>query len=502
MTDDASEYRPRAGEVDGILRRAAWRRRRHAGLGVAAAAVVAALVVAVPRGATGPATLAPAGGPSGTTAATATTAPSGTPTATPPPRSPNVPGPAVAPPPRAAATTPPPGPAAPAARCAAGANGGATDTGVTADRIRLFTTVVRSGTRAGALGEVPLAMRAVVDQVNAAGGICGRRLDLALRDDGGDAATGARAYREAFDDGVFAVPVGGGSGLDVLLESGELDRAGVPVVGVSAMALPPGARSRHVWQVDAGAAAAARVMVREAYARGARTFGVVFRRGNDAAARAFHAEVRRLTGTGVAGYNDAGECREHYCGGGRPSDAEVLRFYEDPPDFVGLLDAGGIEWLARGRGADDPRVPYGYAAAELDRDALPGGCGRSCHGLRVWSGLKAPMEEYDADPAIRDYAAAARDAGFRADSRANLAAYEGMRLLVAALRRAGPVLTRDALRAALASGPVPAPLTVDGSLTFGDGGGAGARVLRAYDLDAASGEWTLGPVQKDPSNAA
>ena len=53
-------------------------------------------------------------------------------------------------------------PSTPGLACAPGRNGGATDTGVTGDRIRLASTVVQSGPGSTFLGASPIGMQAVV----------------------------------------------------------------------------------------------------------------------------------------------------------------------------------------------------------------------------------------------------------------------------------------------------------------------------------------------------
>ncbi|HEX2196832.1 MAG TPA: hypothetical protein VHJ76_07890, partial [Actinomycetota bacterium] len=68
--------------------------------------------------------------------------------------------------------------------CAPGKNGGATDQGVTGTEIEMATTVAESGPGAAFLGEVRYGMHAVVAKVNAAGGICGRKLSIQYVDDG------------------------------------------------------------------------------------------------------------------------------------------------------------------------------------------------------------------------------------------------------------------------------------------------------------------------------
>ena len=127
-------------------------------------------------------------------------------------------------------------PGRPGLACARGRNGGATDTGVTGDRIKLAATVVKSGIGASFLKEVPIALEAVVNKVNREGGVCGRLLDLKMVDDGWDAARGQQFIRNFISEGVFALAVSPSSeGLDAAIRNGDIARAGIPVVGADGM---------------------------------------------------------------------------------------------------------------------------------------------------------------------------------------------------------------------------------------------------------------------------
>jgi hypothetical protein len=117
--------------------------------------------------------------------------------------------------------------------CAAGRNGGATDVGVTADRVVLGATVVESGVARAFLGEMRIGMEAVVDKVNREGGVCGRLLEVRYRDDEWSADRGARYLQNLVEDeGVFALAVVPSTeGLNQASLQGYFARKRVPVVG-------------------------------------------------------------------------------------------------------------------------------------------------------------------------------------------------------------------------------------------------------------------------------
>jgi hypothetical protein len=62
-------------------------------------------------------------------------------------------------------------------------NGGATDVGVTATTIKLAATIVTDGPGASFLAPEQIGLNAVVNKLNRAGGICGRRRQLELNND-------------------------------------------------------------------------------------------------------------------------------------------------------------------------------------------------------------------------------------------------------------------------------------------------------------------------------
>jgi ABC-type branched-subunit amino acid transport system substrate-binding protein len=94
-------------------------------------------------------------------------------------------------------------PAAPAAP--AGGKATATDTGVTANSIKLGHTGIYSGP-VGSFGEnLSYACRAGLQAINDSGGINGRKLDVQVRDDGWDATKGSNAVRDLVErEKVFA----------------------------------------------------------------------------------------------------------------------------------------------------------------------------------------------------------------------------------------------------------------------------------------------------------
>lgn len=347
--------------------------------------------------------------------------------------------------------------------CAPGRNGGATDKGVTATEIKLATTVVRSGVGAAFLGDVQFAMEAVRNKVNRAGGICGRQLAIKYVDDGWRRDLGAQFLRSFIQSGVFAIPVGPSSeGLNAAIESGDISRAGIPVVGTDGMTITQ-YQNPWVWPVAVATASSARIMAQNAYNRGARKFAIVFdndyRFGVEAAA-AFNKEVRRLTKADVAGYNTQNRCQDAFCGveSNQPGyrnevntmgqqSFDFLAMFLEPQTALTWMSTPGAPTIAN-RGLKPGMI--GLAQPLFTRD-FANGCRNDCHQMWVWTGYKPPIETYADDAAVRTFVADLHRTKPDADESNAFAegGYVGMQLLVEGLRLVGPNLTRARLKAAL-----------------------------------------------------
>jgi ABC-type branched-subunit amino acid transport system substrate-binding protein len=410
-------------------------------------------------------------------------------------------------------------PPRPGLECNAMKNGGSTDVGVTATEIKLATTVVASGIGSAFLGEMRYAMSAVERQVNQAGGICGRRLKVEYKDDGWSAQTGAQYLRNYIQSGIFAIPVGASSeGLDVVIDSGDIDRAGIPVVGGDGLSINQyvrgdGTAQQWVWPIATATVSSARIMVNEAYARGARKFAIVFDRnykfGQEAAA-AYNAEVRRLTGKNVEGYNKERSCLGRFCGilAGQNSYAnDISTLASSEADFVALFlePQTAQTWMgdANTPGAGSGVIKYGYSAAQpLFTEKFLANCKGKCDQMLVWTGFKPNIEGYAGDPAVRSYVSELRRTKPDADTYNQFTegAYVGMRLLVEALQKVGPDLTRQRLRAVLDAMSYGSGLTIQPTLRFTPATRYANVTMQAFTMQYKGGQpsWRTGVVRTDP----
>lgn len=395
--------------------------------------------------------------------------------------------------------------------CARGRNGGATDVGVTGESINLATTVVRSGIGAAFLGDVQFAMEAVVNKVNREGGICGRLLQVKYVDDGWDAQRGAQFLRNFIQEGVFAIPVGASSeGLRVVIDSGDIRTAGIPVVGTDGMIINQ-YTDPWVWPVAVATASSARIMARHAFDLGVRDFSIVFDkdyRFGAEAAEAFNNEVQRLTGRPVSGYNKQHNCQQSFCGilaGQSSYSTDVNRF--EAGDLVALFlePATALTWMATPNAPTraSATVDHVWGAQPLFTRDFAEKCQRSCDGMWVWTGYKPPIERYAQDATVRTFVSDLKKTKPDADEFNAFAegGYTGMLLLVKALKRVGPLLTRANLKAELDRMTFRSGLTMQRSLGWSPGDHFASFTMRSFEIQykGTFGGWRAKDIVRDPT---
>lgn len=358
--------------------------------------------------------------------------------------------------------------------CAPGKNGGETDVGITGDTIKLGATVAESGIAQDFLGEARQGMEAVRNKVNQGGGICGRRLEIVYKDDGWNPDRGLRFIQNLVEqEKVFAlavVPSSEGLNQAAKDNSGYLVDQGVPVVGSDGM-IRSQYRDPYIWPVASATVTQMHVMMKDAWDRGARNPAIVFEnsfRFGIEGAFAFNQAYKRLSGKDIPGYTNPltgnATCQDRFCGvqGGQGNyGGEVSSINqsckEDPKcDYLVLLlePKTGEDWMSApgvsqpgsfkyGMGAGQPLFTFGFADT----------CDDTCDGLRLWTGYNPPIEQFKNDPAVRTYVNDLDRQSSRADefNQFTQGSYLGMLLLVDALERTGPNLTREALVSTLDS---------------------------------------------------
>ena len=342
--------------------------------------------------------------------------------------------------------------AANSAKCSASKNGGATDKGVTSNRIKLATTAVLDGPAKSLLEDSPKALKAVIDKVNRAGGICGRLLDLRVVNDSFQADTGLRSIKNFIAEDYFALPVvPSAEGLGAAILNGEIGKATIPVIGTDGMRKEQYS-DPYVWPVAAATVTAMRVMAKHAFtSRGVKSFAIVYDEkykfgveGKDA----FEAEVKRLGGTMVPGATI----------GLNPDDnsyASTINGFnttcKGKCEMVALLllPETAKKWL---QGNAEFGTLYTAGAQTLFTDRFAQDCvllrGPSCDGFAVWTGYNPPIGPLASKPGVAAYVSDIRAVKPSIDVNNQFVegAYLGMTVFVEALKRVGPDLTRERLR--------------------------------------------------------
>jgi ABC-type branched-subunit amino acid transport system substrate-binding protein len=338
---------------------------------------------------------------------------------------------------------------------------------VTGSSIKLAATIVTDGPGASFLAPEQIGLQAVVNKVNHAGGICGRRLNLMLNNDSWIAATGEQ-YIQNFVEGdhVFALASSDSEGLRAA--GSYIAQHQVPVVGTDGMLIQQ-YQNPWIWPVATSTISTMHVMAKNAYDRGARHFGIVF---DDEyhfgveGAYAFDQAVKRLTGSDIPEYDSSLKtCKGRFCGiePGQSSYAsqgqtfdnacyqnqdngggvcDFVAYLLEPDTALSYVQAGHSSY-ARMQGAAQPLFTYDFA----------NNCGSYCNNWWVWTGYNPPI---GADAGLAGVARYVQDVQRESSSVDTLnqfleGGYDGMLLLVTALQKVGPDLTRATLKAALDS---------------------------------------------------
>lgn len=355
------------------------------------------------------------------------------------------------------------------------------DPGLDAGTIRLGTVLPGGGPAEGAGLAMRRVLEAAVAEVNARGGVNGRRLALEVRDAGaGPAGAEAAVAALAGDDGVFALVSGLAPGGEAALAAAA-ERAGLPLVGPYSQR--PEGDASLVFHLTGGAVEQARLLVDFAAREGGAGGGLV---------------VLRPPGREVAPLASAVVAQAARRGLAAPREVEVPEAGLEPGQVRALAAAGVRTVVHLG---DDAALAAllreatlaGWAATVLVPGALAGRAATaSPPGFTGRVFLAYPTGPADETPAGR--ARLARLAGLQGPGRhraLQASAVGAVAVLVEGLRRAGRDLDRQALVARLEevqsfeTGLLP-------PITFGPGRRIGA--LGGYLVTSDPVRRTLRPV--------
>lgn len=376
--------------------------------------------------------------------------------------------------------------------CKAGRNGGVTDTGVTATQIKIAATVVKDGPGKSLLESSETGMRAVVNKVNAAGGICGRRLALTTVNDGWDPSRGRDFIKRFIDDGNFALPVVPSSeGLSEAIRSGLIKDSGIPVVGTNGLRIDQ-YNDPFVFPVGSATVSIMRAMAKYAYeTKGARNFGIVwdnkYKFGKEGA-DAFKEYVNSLPGASVKA--------------DQPLDPMALSFGTEAQSFNTACGASGCDmvvlllvpdtagkWKSANPGTGAGRGRLTYGAQTLFTDAFASSCAAWCSGMVVWTGYNPPIPPLDSKAGVSTFVNDVQAISPSIDYRNQFlqGAYLGMQVFVDAATACSPNLTRACVNARLESTDFATDLS--STLSWRPGRHHANKAAQAFSIDATGGSF-------------
>jgi len=179
-------------------------------------------------------------------------------------------------------------------------------------------------------------------------------------------------------------------------------------------------------------------------------------------AYAFNAAVKRCTGSAIPGYFDPskGTGCSRFCAieAGKPSYETENKDWNDACfegsqgqqcDFVAFLlePNEGVNFLRLGTRIS---VDKGMAQTLFTRD-FASRCGSICDNAMVWTGYNPPIEEFAGLDAVKRYVSVVQGESRSVDVLNQFleGGYDGMLLLVEALKRLGASPTREGLKATL-----------------------------------------------------
>ena len=356
--------------------------------------------------------------------------------------------------------------------CAAGQNGGSTAPGVSANAINIRATTVTSGVGSGFLGEAQDGIQAAVNEVNAAGGICGRLVSFSPLNDGWDPVSGNSDIQNFINSGnVFAL-VGqpDSEGLDAAHANNTVDTGGIPVVGTDGLL-----KSQYfdplIFPVAASTVTNMHIIAKYAYDHGARHFGIVYdttyKFGLEGA-NAFDQEVKRLTGSDISGYSSGNQGCDSGAFCGVPSNTESGSSSEGyssqisnfdsackPCDAVVLLlePQPAETWMQGEASCGCSWYSTLYGGEPLFDDSFATACGGACAHMIVWTGYHPAVTPFDGEPGVAQYVRSLQAVCPSCDAHNEFTegAYLGTKLFLWACAQVGPDLTRSALTKVLTS---------------------------------------------------
>lgn len=301
-------------------------------------------------------------------------------------------------------------------------------------------TVVHSGPLAELSAAPEQGIRALLHQVNAAGGLRGRPLLLKQLDDGYDAARAAANVQQLARDGAVAIlmPIGTASSEGALQAANAV---GLPLVGPYSGAASLRNFTAQGFQVRVSFDDEYRRIVQHLMTIGLRRIAFAHndnpgaRSARDGTRRSIEALGGKLLGS-VAVRNDASDAGEQ---------ARRLAALAPQVVVLSMSNAVAAAFIAAYRATAAPAQFYSFSF--LDGRALHQRIAGAATGVVISQVVPYPWNA--GLPLVAEYQSAMRQLGSSDVGYGSLEGYINAKVLVEGLRRAGPELTPAALKAAL-----------------------------------------------------
>jgi ABC-type branched-subunit amino acid transport system substrate-binding protein len=307
-------------------------------------------------------------------------------------------------------------------------------------------------------------MKAAINRVNQAGGICGRQLTIETINDGWNGPQGQADIQAWCQSGKVFALVGepDSEGLKAALESGSIDRCNLPAVGTDGM-LADQYWSPLVWPVAASTVTNMHIIASYAVNQlHAKSFGIIYDTAyhfGAEGANAFGQELRRL-GKDIVGFGGSGcSGRTAYCGVSSQStdySSQIQAFNSacSPCDVVVLLlEPGPAEnWMSGESGNWYVHLEGGEPLFDYQVGENCAGCGQA--KMQVWTGYHPAIQPFDAEKAVYTYCQALKAVRPADDCQNEFTegAYLGAQMFITAaqtLAQQGLPLTRGNLKQVL-----------------------------------------------------
>lgn len=313
----------------------------------------------------------------------------------------------------------------------------AAETGVTDREIVLGQSLGLSGPLAGLAPDIVDAAKAYFDEINARGGVHGRKIRTVVRDDGYQPANTLKTVRQLIDeDRVFALYSLTGTAnvagvLPMLAEESPPVPLFGPITGADAVRVPS---MRNLFHIRASYADEIEKIVQHLTTIGVQRIGVLWI-NNGMGKDGMGSIERAMTRRGIQPHATASIQPD-----GSDADKAVAALHDRRPEVVIMITTGAatVSFIKTYN-----RVRKGmrfYTLSVMGTQSTLRALGPDGVGVVVTSVVPFPWSQ--STPLAKEYRAAMKKAGFDNLSFLGFEGYINARVLVEGLRRAGRDLTR------------------------------------------------------------